>query len=761
VDITTSFGGAAITGADGAFSIDVTVPSDVATMTVFASTTIDGKDLHAETPVDLIPGAIADAGILTLTSFGDFISVPLDFATIGEAIDAAKDGQLILVGPGVYNEQIDFNGKAITISAIGGAATIDGSAFTGPVVRFTNGEGPDAVLEGFTITGGEGGFDLGGGLHIANGAAPTLSNLLLVNNGADLGGGARCIDASPTFLDCVFVENLANVGGAVHVSGATSEPAFFGCAFSGHTTTASGGAVRITDNLSPDAVIAFVACSFVDNTSSRNGGAIHTDAAIELASCVFQSNLTTSSCNLGGTGNPRGGAVHIVNAHMSVTDCLFANNTVHTPANGCSPNPVFNSGGGAISAVDTDVTIADCEFTSNSASGASGMGGAIRFQDLTPKQNTFILDVQNCSFTGCHGRHGGGAIANVGGMLIVNESTFTSNVSSAGHGAAMFTSGESTITHCGFEANAATNLATAGALQLTGDFPKTITHCTFIGNSARDGGAIEVINPGAAPYLISDCDFEQNASIASFAGGGAISLRGDAVADIRIVDCSFIGNTSEGNAGAIAKGFTDGVAIDVDRCLFLNNVAASGGGAIYTFQGTPQHLVLNSIFIGNQAGTSGFGQGGAIRIQGRFVVANCTIVGNEAPTSGGGIALIGSLAGQAFLSNCIVRDNIGPDQIFNNSQNSVINFNNVSGGFAGEGNIDADPLFIDPDNGDYRLGPFSPCIDAGSNLMVPPPITFDLDGNPRFVDDAGVKDTGQGKPPLVDIGAYERQENSK
>jgi hypothetical protein len=83
----------------------------------------------------------------------------------------------------------------------------------------------------------------------------------------------------------------------------------------------------------------------------------------------------------------------------------------------------------------------------------------------------------------------------------------------------------------------------------------------------------------------------------------------------------------------------------------------------------------------------------------------------------------------------------------------------VEGGYEGEGNLDVDPFFADPGSGDYRLGPRSWCTDAGNSDALPPEITTDLDGNPRFHDDAGVVDTGIGYP-CVDMGAYERQSDS-
>jgi len=108
----------------------------------------------------------------------------------------------------------------------------------------------------------------------------------------------------------------------------------------------------------------------------------------------------------------------------------------------------------------------------------------------------------------------------------------------------------------------------------------------------------------------------------------------------------------------------------------------------------------------------------------------------------------------------------------------VVTYCNVQSGWYGEGNIDVDPFFIDqdgPDNdpntwedNDYRLAPLSPCIDAGDNYAVPAdifdldgdgdtdePLPFDLDGNPRFVDDLTIDDTGVGDPPIVDMGAFE------
>ena len=62
---------------------------------------------------------------------------------------------------------------------------------------------------------------------------------------------------------------------------------------------------------------------------------------------------------------------------------------------------------------------------------------------------------------------------------------------------------------------------------------------------------------------------------------------------------------------------------------------------------------------------------------------------------------------------------------------------------AGEGNVSADPLFADADNGDFRLLAASPCRDKGSNSYAAEPT--DLAGSPRILSGT------------VDMGAYEAQ----
>ena len=163
--------------------------------------------------------------------------------------------------------------------------------------------------------------------------------------------------------------------------------------------------------------------------------------------------------------------------------------------------------------------------------------------------------------------------------------------------------------------------------------------------------------------------------------------------------------------------------------------------------------LTNVTFSGNQAGSTG---GGMLNInESSPTLTNVTFAGNEATNSGGGVENINS---SLTLVNCIVWGNAAlADPQIRSAGPSVphVRHSLVEGGHAGEGNIDADPLFVDPisadeaptTDGDYRLSEGSPAIDAGTNDAVT--VDTDLDGNPRIVDG-----TGDGNA-IVDIGAYE------
>jgi hypothetical protein len=119
------------------------------------------------------------------------IHVPADQPTIQQAIDVANSGDLILVSPGTFFENIDYHGKAIAIRSVSGPARtiIDGSN-AGPVVTFQTGEGIQSRLTGFTIQHGSASFGAGVTLSFAS---ATITRNVFRNNAQGAGGFGAAI----------------------------------------------------------------------------------------------------------------------------------------------------------------------------------------------------------------------------------------------------------------------------------------------------------------------------------------------------------------------------------------------------------------------------------------------------------------------------------------------------------------------------------------------------------------------------------------
>lgn len=203
--------------------------------------------------------------------------------------------------------------------------------------------------------------------------------------------------------------------------------------------------------------------------------------------------------------------------------------------------------------------------------------------------------------------------------------------------------------------------------------------------------------------------------------GKAITVRSEHGAHDCIIDCKGAGR------GLVFKS-------GEDECSILKGVTikhgkAVGGGGIYLKSSSP--TILNCLFVDNRAsGPSGrtpIGPGGAIYSEdSSFTLRNCTFSGNIADDLGGALHVH---SGFPTISNCIFWGN-APDEIHVGTGTPLVSYSNIRSGFTGQGNIDVDPLFADPDVGDFHLKSqagcwnhigggwiqddiSSPCIDAG------------------------------------------------
>ena len=82
-------------------------------------------------------------------------------------------------------------------------------------------------------------------------------------------------------------------------------------------------------------------------------------------------------------------------------------------------------------------------------------------------------------------------------------------------------------------------------------------------------------------------------------------------------------------------------------------------------------------------------------------------------------------------------------KIYNEISYGSISYSCIQGGYSGPGNINTDPLFVDPANGDFHLTNPSDCIDSGDNSAVTEPCDFE--GDPRIA--YGTVDMGAERIP--------------
>ncbi|MCB9831465.1 MAG: right-handed parallel beta-helix repeat-containing protein [Planctomycetes bacterium] len=231
------------------------------------------------------------------------LSVPSQYGTIQAAIAAAVSGDTVLVAPGIYLENLNPMGKAITLRGSQGAAmtTVDGGGL-GPALSVLAGEGPQTVIEGLRFTNGIG-FPI-----------PTPSG------GIRAGGGVYVVNSSPTIRDCLIEGNQATRGGGVDCSGA----AFFQrCEIRGNVASEAGGGVTVLPGGAP----IFENCRIVANVASKSGGGLWFESAngAAMVGCLIAGNNVPGP-TLRGTSR-RGGGVFLRNGGSVVfSSCSIVGN---------------------------------------------------------------------------------------------------------------------------------------------------------------------------------------------------------------------------------------------------------------------------------------------------------------------------------------------------------------------------------------------------------------------------------------------------
>ena len=518
-----------------------------------------------------------------------------------------------------------------------------------------------------------------------------------------------------------------------------------------------------------DSVIKGVSVEFVTidglvltgGRATYGGGAHFVDSEIHVQHCRIERNVTVSPGDNGGGGvyakssklylefveiayntGRSGGGVNQEGGELEFFKCLIG-------LNGSQVGEIDQGGvvqtlvGGGLRTVGEDavVTFRETEVSGNVSGG--GGGGLYLL-------NGDEVNISKCSIIGnsASGAEGGGVYSFIPSTRIV-DSTISGNSGGrifpgAGGGLCLRTGGW--IENCLISENRA--FGGGGIYIASGD--TTILGCTIERNQSSDGGGVRFATQGfGQTVLLSRSLIRDNTG----ERGGGISLNMDGVT---IEDCIIERNhAARWPPATFNQGLGGGIEIQreaaVNRCRIVNNEAQDGGGGIFLPIGG-DGIFSNCTIQGNTAGK----RGGAVFLVNRLTnptFTNCTIVNNHAPDASG---LLVNESLPTFL-NCILINSstdeireMKPSSYQSNEPITKISYSNVSGGWPGEGNIDEDPHFLDPENGDYRLQSSSPCVDSASTEG---PID-DLDGNPRPRDVGGI---GRDGLNAFDMGAYEVQ----
>jgi hypothetical protein len=251
------------------------------------------------------------------------LKVPQMYSSIQMAIDAANNRNTVIVSPGTYYENINFNGKDIILTSINpndqdvvAATIIDGNDL-GCVVTFSGSERSTCELRGLTITNGN--HSLGGGIR-GNHTKATIVKCIISGNMAHHGGGMYNCDGA--IAHCVVENNNADGygGGLDDCQGLIKN-----CKIAGNTAEWGGGLSSCDGTI--------VNCEIIENSAYYGGGLSYCYGSIN--NCIIVRNnaegilLPPYDEPYGGVG---GGLYNCGNVNIgAITNCTIARNESSAP----------------------------------------------------------------------------------------------------------------------------------------------------------------------------------------------------------------------------------------------------------------------------------------------------------------------------------------------------------------------------------------------------------------------------------------------
>ncbi len=694
------------------------------------------------------------------------------FQWIQDGINASVTGDTVLVMPGNYPEVIDFMGLGITVKSSDGPLTtvIDGGQFWS-VVNFWQGEGRDAVIDGFTITNGSGtqygGSFFGGGIYVL-GAAPTIINNFIIDNAvgdefsvSGFGGGISVNEYHPYETPLIQNNFILNNWSA---------------------DDGAGISIGVIDSAGVEIVNNLIAWNETDDQSGESGGGIDVyHGYAYIASNTIYDNVAI-------TGD--GGGIRISYAGLAdIYDCIIWENVASngpqicdypstslaydsdieggTPADswfgpGCfNLPPLFVAGPHTYGdfylsqvAAGQTVTSPCVDYSSSAMIVGTTRTDEVQDQGLldvgfhypissTPPDYYYVPD----DFTTIQA-----AINAVpaGSTIIVRPGTYYENIDYIGKNVTVVSDkGPHVTTIDGNQSGSVVKFwsyesadavldgftVTNGLADMGGGVycelsdPTIVNNIITLNTSNADFGDGGIFCSVANPLIDNNSITENHADIS----GGGIRFEW---CSATVTGCYIAHNTAYDGGGMVSQGF-DGL---IENCVVVDNTATRSGGGFSCDYYSTDATIINSVFAGNTAQNL-HGGGLYLTYSSDATIVNCTIADNTAADGGG----IFCYSASPSMVNSILWDNDapnGPEITLLSSSTLTIDYSDVEGGQAGA-NVDAgsalnwganmtiaNPLFFDAPNRDYHLKWASGCRDVGNNSASGLP-DEDFEGDPR------------------------------
>jgi Right handed beta helix region len=646
-----------------------------------------------------------------LPAFATTYFVPEDATFISLALDLAVSGDTIMVAAGFYTEEIDFNGKEILLKSISGpeVTTINGYATDSPTIFIHNGEGPELVIDGFTITAPHGSQSNGSGIEIIRSTPTIINNIITGNYKSGINVNNDSVLPDPLYIGTnTITENHGlydGPGGGVYVNVVSPDQGLI----ENNTITNNVVSYGFEWGLAYGGGV-WANCNVVNNLIEGNlaeaymcyGAGLQLENGATASGNVITNNIARA-LDTNPSGEAYGGGVW---ANGNLTDNLIANNSIvrmgFAPRVSGAGVHLYGSGGHEVSNNTIVGNMIDgAAFHQLGAAGlATGDSGSYEITNNVITHNGFV----NVS-------------GSVGGVSEANAIGFHCN-NVWGNDVANYSDADWT----GVDGNISENPLYCGSPD-TG--PYTLAYESPCTESANPYCGLMGAFPVDCVRYLNVPDFYTTIQFALDAAspGDTVMVAPGTYSEHDLAMKS--GVVLLGQPGETANTVIDGNALGpVINCIGVDADATIGnftitngdngtGGGIYCFD---SHLqIANCILHSNHAG-----EGGAIYFDNASpTLENLTIYGNEVIGYGGGLLCNNSTP---YIQNTIIANNGG--QAVHCSSNPGIPtlvccnlFGNTGGDWHGaiqdqggmNNNISSDPMFCSPDDYNFKIQYDSPC----------------------------------------------------